>query len=129
MTWGQPREGTDNGPSMLREAGLAKELAKLGWQVEDAGDINHVAPSADDPKGDPRHLHNMKNSYAVGKGCQQVYERVAKQAAEGKFVLTLGGDHSIGAGSISLINTHSHTLRVLSQIRGFLCGLVHSTWF
>ena len=32
----------------------------------------------------------MQNSYAVGKGCEQVYKRVAEQAARGKFVLTVG---------------------------------------
>ena len=90
MTWGQPRAGTDDGPNWLRKAGLHKELDKLGWSLDDGGDIDIQAPSSSDPKGDPKHIFQMKNCYAVGRGCEQVYNRVAKEAADGKFVLTIG---------------------------------------
>ena len=123
MTWGQPRAGTDNGPEMIRRAGLSQELGNLGWNVEDLGDLDIAPPSDADPQvencgdhhsrspwnshaycstflqGDPAYLKQMKNCYAVGKGCQKVFETVTEQAAAGKFVLTLGGDHSIGAGT------------------------------
>jgi len=101
MTWGQPKAGTDTGPDMLRQAGLSTELGNLGWEVEDMGDITFVPPSASDPQGEAKYVNQMKNCYAVGKGCQQVFERVSKQAAAGKFVLTVGGDHSIGAGTVA----------------------------
>jgi arginase len=101
MTWGQPKAGTDNGPEMIRRAGLSQELGKLGWAVEDLGDIAIDPPSASDPQGDPAYLNQMKNCYAVGKGCEQVFKTVSKQAADGKFVLTVGGDHSIGAGTVA----------------------------
>ena len=101
MTWGQPNPGADNGPAMLRDAGLHKELKKLGWAVQDMGDMNITPPSPNDPQGDSKYMNNMKNSYAVGRGCEQVFESVSKQASAGKFVLTLGGDHSIGAGTVA----------------------------
>lgn len=50
MTWGQPRAGTDNGPEMIRRAGLSLELANLGWGVEDLGDIDIAPPSNSDPQ-------------------------------------------------------------------------------
>ena len=50
MTWGQPRAGTDNGPEMIRSAGLSLELANLGWGVEDLGDIDIAPPSGADPQ-------------------------------------------------------------------------------
>ena len=101
MTWGQPKPGADNGPDMIRQAGLQSELEKLGWAVEDTGDIYFQPPRASDPKGAPSDEHKMRNSYAVGQGCKQVYTRVAEQAAKGNFVLTVGGDHSIGAGTVA----------------------------
>ena len=101
MTWGQPKMGTDNGPSMLRQAGLDATLKKLGWIPEDLGDLVISQPAATDPQGDPALIFQMKNCYAVGKGCEQVFRSVAQQAADGKFVLTLGGDHSIGAGTVA----------------------------
>jgi len=40
---------------------------------------------------------------ASGAGVGAVYERVYSAAADGKFVLTIGGDHSIASGSITAI--------------------------
>lgn len=37
--FGQPLAGTDKGPQLLREAGLHKSLAALGWRVEEMGDV------------------------------------------------------------------------------------------
>lgn len=50
MTWGQPRAGTDNGPEMIRRAGLSQELGNLGWNVEDLGDLDIAPPSDADPQ-------------------------------------------------------------------------------
>lgn len=37
--FGQPYPGTSLAPRLLREAGLHKSLAALGWRVEDMGDV------------------------------------------------------------------------------------------
>ena len=39
MDLGQQRRGVDMGPSALRYAGLYERLARLGCQVEDAGNV------------------------------------------------------------------------------------------
>lgn len=36
---GQPLAGTDKGPQLMRDAGLYKSLAALGWRVEEMGDV------------------------------------------------------------------------------------------
>jgi arginase len=38
---------------------------------------------------------------SVGKGGEQVFKTVSQQAADGKSVLTVGGDHSFGAGTVA----------------------------
>lgn len=37
--YGQPLVGTNKGPQLLRNAGLRKSLAALGWRVEELGDV------------------------------------------------------------------------------------------
>lgn len=100
MTLGQPKAGTDDGPDMLRDAGLLKELKGLGWGVDDQGNLSMPEHSESDPKLDPKY-GLARNCYAVGKGCEAVMRSVKKAANEGKFVLTLGGDHALGAGTVA----------------------------
>ena len=46
---GGNRRGTDMGPSAFRIAGLAEQLAALGWSVTDKGDITSPIPEAKGP--------------------------------------------------------------------------------
>lgn len=85
---------------MLRKAGLQKELKSLGWTVDDQGNLPMPEHKENDPKIDLK-FGNAKNCYAVGKGCENVMNAVKKAAIEGKFVITLGGDHSLGAGTVA----------------------------
>ena len=55
MTLGQPKAGTDDGPDMLRDAGLLKELKGLGWGVDDQGNLSMPEHSESDPKLDPKY--------------------------------------------------------------------------
>uniref|UniRef100_M4C2G5 Arginase n=1 Tax=Hyaloperonospora arabidopsidis (strain Emoy2) TaxID=559515 RepID=M4C2G5_HYAAE len=106
MTYGQPLLGTDGGPKLLREAGLHKTLVKLGWSVDETGNIEYVAPTCDDPVLDPRY-GKAKQCFAVGNGTKKLYEIYKKKAEEQKFCLVLGGDHTIGAGSLAgLLSVH-----------------------
>ncbi|EGZ05985.1 hypothetical protein PHYSODRAFT_289211 [Phytophthora sojae] len=106
MTYGQPLLGTDGGPDLLREAGLHKTLVDLGWSVEEMGNLNFVAPSFNDPALDPRY-GKAKQCFPVGNGTKQLYEVFKQKSGEGKFCLVLGGDHTIGAGSLAgLLSVH-----------------------
>jgi arginase len=52
------------------------------------------------PASDPDH-RGMKKPRAVSAVTQRLSQQVYNHAKEGKFVLTLGGDHSIAIGTIS----------------------------
>lgn len=62
-------------------------------------DVVHVYQSLI-PFEDPPH-NNMHRSLAVSAVTKRISEQVYKQAHEGRFVLTLGGDHSISIGSLA----------------------------
>lgn len=95
---GQPKVGVETGPKELRNAGLVPVLQKAGWEVAHDEDISIGALSSDDSfsgKGLAR------NPRYVGAVCRDLCNAVAARAKAGDFVLTLGGDHSVAAGSIA----------------------------
>jgi arginase len=101
MTYGQPFVGTDSGPKMLRDHGLRTMLTQLGWRVEDLPDLNF----------DPENLNlsaaalidppNARNCALVGTGSHMLADVVETKMKEGRFPLIVGGDHSIGIGSLA----------------------------
>ena len=92
--------GTDSGPELIRALGLNDNLTTLGWNVSDAGDLTFPAPSPTDPPMAPGN-GNAKNSTAVGLGNQMLADVVQEAASKGRFPLIVGGDHSIGFGSLA----------------------------
>ena len=107
MTYGQPYTGTDSGPSLLREAGLREMLSKLGWRIEDLPDLSFetsqtsVNSSSSSAESFAPPNFSAKNSELVGLGAYKVFETVKEKLQEGSFPLILGGDHSIGIGSLA----------------------------
>ena len=97
---GQCKPGVDAAPMALIESGLIQQLHNdLGFNVHHDGNIHSYAeflPSlADDPD-----IRNMKRPKAVSAVTERLSSQVYEQASQGRFVLTLGGDHSIAIGSI-----------------------------
>lgn len=93
---GGGRRGVDMGPSAVRIAGIADRLAALGHRVRDRGDIVTPTPetrAAGDPK--KRYIHEIQ---AV---CEALYAQALDSHAEGAFPIVIGGDHSLGAGSVA----------------------------
>lgn len=93
---GQSRRGVDMGPSAVRVAGLQARLEDLGYAVEDAGNIA-VAIAEQKEAGDP-HAKYLKEITAT---CTKHAELVAKTLESGKIPIALGGDHSMGAGTVA----------------------------
>src|SRR5215813_9546892 len=93
---GQSRRGVDMGPSAVRVAGLEARLEALGHIVEDAGNIA-VAIAEQKKEGDP-HAKYLKEITAT---CTKHADLVVKTLEAGKIPLVLGGDHSVGAGTVS----------------------------
>lgn len=93
---GAGRRGVDMGPSALRIAGIRERLERLGYQVEDLGDLTVPIPESTDP-GDPA-AHYLPQIAAVAEALS---EQVSDALREGTVPLVLGGDHSLSIGTIA----------------------------
>ncbi|CAA7600201.1 arginase [Acididesulfobacillus acetoxydans] len=93
---GADRRGVDMGPSAIRYAGLNARLQRLGWQVEDLGNLNVPVPET-------REIQDTHLKYLpeIAKVSAELTETVAKALKDGVVPLVLGGDHSIGIGSLA----------------------------
>jgi arginase len=98
---GGARRGTDMGPSAFRIAGLADQLATLGITVVDKGDIATPIPEVKGA-GDPRKRYVKE----IAKVCQRLYQAALASLDEGALPIVLGGDHSLGAGSVAASAAH-----------------------
>ncbi|KAK4545059.1 hypothetical protein LTR36_003610 [Oleoguttula mirabilis] len=96
---GQCKPGVDAAPMALIESGLVEQLKDdLEYKIHYDGQVHAYTELM--PKDDPDH-RNMKKPRAVSAVTQQLSSQVYEHAKEGRFVLTLGGDHSIAIGTIS----------------------------
>lgn len=96
---GQPKPGVEAGSKALMDAGLVQQLEDdLEMKVDYDGTVHNYAEllPSDDP--DYRGMKRPKFASAVTK---QVSEQVYNHAKKGKFVVTIGGDHSIAIGTVS----------------------------
>lgn len=96
---GQCKSGVDAAPMALIESGLIDQLQdELDYNVHYDGEVHSYAGLM--PKDDPDY-REMKRPKAVSAVAQALSKQVYDHAKEGRFVLTLGGDHSIAIGTIS----------------------------
>ncbi len=93
---GQSRRGVDMGPSAVRVAGLEAKLEALGHVVEDGGNVSVPLAETKSP-GE----HAAKYLDEITKICQKHADLVLKSLEEGRVPLSLGGDHSMAAGTVS----------------------------
>src|SRR6202790_1027454 len=93
---GASRRGVDMGPSAVRVAGLEARLEALGHIVEDAGNVS-VAIAEQKKEGDP-HAKYLKEITAT---CTKHADLIVKTLEAGKRPITLGGAHSIAAGTVA----------------------------
>jgi arginase len=93
---GGNRRGVDMGPSAFRIAGLGERIASLGRTVADKGDL----PT---PIAETQQARDERKKYIreITKVCQKLYQTALESLAEGAIPLVLGGDHSLGAGSVA----------------------------
>src|SRR5688572_31094906 len=87
---GAGRRGVDMGPSAIRSAGIHDRVRELGYDVEDAGDVEASIRETQEP-GDPR-LRFLKEIRAT---CEALRDKVMAVLAKGRTPVVLGGDHSI----------------------------------
>jgi len=98
---GANRRGVDMGPSALRLTGLADRVRKLGYEVQDTGDVDVPLPE-ESPEGDP----HKRYAAAIAQVCAQVCDRVYQALREGRLPVSLGGDHSMAIGTLAGVARH-----------------------
>ncbi len=101
MDLGAGRRGVDMGPSAIRIAGLNDGVARLGYEVIDAGNV-HVHPPEAVPRTDV-HAHFLPEIALV---VQKLASRVEAILDEGAMPVVLGGDHSIAIGSVAGLSAY-----------------------
>ena len=93
---GGNRRGVDMGPSALRIAGLGERIARLGRTVVDRGALPSPIPETQEFRDE-----RQKYIHDIARVCQQLYETAGLCFNQGAIPLVLGGDHSLGAGSVA----------------------------
>lgn len=91
---GASKQGASGGPAAIRRAGLIQLLEDIGVAVDDAGDL--PIPASSRPGSS-----KLRHGAAILKVCKALAESVEKTVDSGATPITLGGDHSLGVGSVS----------------------------
>jgi arginase len=91
---GGARRGVDMGPSAVRIAGLDERIAALGFSVVDRGNLAAPIPETRTPRDTSKRFVRE-----IAGVCRRLYRQVYDSHKEGALPLTLGGDHSLAAGS------------------------------
>jgi arginase len=84
------------GPSAFRIAGLGERLTRLGYPIQDLGDLPVPIPET-------RHEGDIRKRYVddIATVCTALYETARKSLNNGALPIVLGGDHSLAAGSVA----------------------------
>ncbi|OJJ00201.1 hypothetical protein ASPVEDRAFT_39625 [Aspergillus versicolor CBS 583.65] len=96
---GQCKLGVEAAPMALIESGLLDQLREdLDYDIHYDNTVHYYEKQI--PAEDPDH-RGMKKPRAVSAVTETLSSQTYEHSKEGKFTLTLGGDHSIAIGSIS----------------------------
>lgn len=108
---GAGARGASMGPEALRVAGIAEMFMRRGLTVNDMGNLHGPNNPCLPPQAGYRHLDE------VVAWNQAVHDAVHAALSAGELPVLLGGDHSLGIGSISAVARHCQAtgrqLRVL----------------
>jgi arginase len=103
MDLGADRRGVDMGPSAIRVADLNERLQRLGYEVNDAGNIAVRNPEM-------LQVVNNRAKYLpeIAVACQKLADQVEAALERGSTPIILGGDHSIAIGSVAGLSAFHH---------------------
>jgi len=94
---GQPKVGVGNGPKFIRHAGLIDRIKTIDEQIDvkDYGDVSYSV------KHDlAKDVENMRQYEHVATCTEEVSKSVSKIIRDDRVCVTLGGDHSLGLGTV-----------------------------
>ena len=93
---GGARRGVDMGPSAFRIAGLGEQIAALGRQVIDKGNLPApIAETQDSVDNQKKYIRQ------IATVCRQLFDTCLDSLDDNALPLVLGGDHSLAAGSVA----------------------------
>jgi len=105
MSYGQPLPGTDHGPALIHSAGLIPSLKRAGWRVSEDKTLPVAPPTPAQATESEKYSHETgalaHNSSAIGAFLKTLAEETEAIARRQEFALTIGGDHSIGLGTVA----------------------------
>src|SRR6266403_2079877 len=96
LSFGQSMAGVDLGPGAIRVAGLAPRIQKLGYSVDEMGDL-----PLERPRSLPAVGEKLKYLREIHEACERLASAVENIADADKLPITIGGDHSIAIGSLA----------------------------
>ena len=103
---GQQKQGVEDAPARIVSRGFEARLLSAGWDFETFAPLEQhrlASPSSEFPHcrpGQGGQTLSFHNSGVLAQGLRDVSRRAAHHAWLRDFTLTLGGDHSVAAGSI-----------------------------
>ncbi len=107
---GCDRDGAQLGPDVIRELGIINMMKAEGHYVYDKGNIFIPSVSADEKYlGDA----NLKYLNPIAEINTTLAKKVYNTLDSGCFPFVLGGDHSLGIGSIAGASKYFHELAVI----------------
>ena len=93
---GAARRGVDMGPSAIRYSNIEERVTRLGFEVEDYGNVTTtMVEMADVEDPTARYLPEILDS------CARIAKKVAEVSKLGSMPIVLGGDHSIAMGTLA----------------------------
>jgi arginase len=113
MDLGGFRRGVDMGPSAIRYAGLRRRVAELGYQVRDRG---NVQVQDRDESAEIEYAHGARQAHhadEIVRAAEELATAVADIVTRGAMPVVLGGDHSIGMGTIAGLARAGHRAGVI----------------
>ncbi|XP_074600242.1 arginase [Brevipalpus obovatus] len=96
---GQHRDGTQYGPRSFRDAGLISFLNTFNFDVKDYGDLWTQQDQNESNKSST--IGSCKNSRIVNEANVKLKNCVIKCLQDERICITLGGDHSLGLGTVA----------------------------
>ena len=111
--YGQPQSGVHKGPALLRAAGMRQIAAGLRWHVEDLGDVDMETTPQTPTSRPARRGRDARHAATIGAGSRRLFDACRAAHEDGRFVLTMGGDHSIALGTVAAACAARPDTRVL----------------
>lgn len=110
INYGCDKEGAQYGPSTLRENHIINVIENSNHQIEDLGDIPIPKVSIEEKYADHE---NMKYLNPVIEINTNLAEQVYSSIKSGNFPFIIGGDHSLGMGSIAASSRYFNDIAVI----------------